>query len=80
MLLEEADAAGNLMAIGHLLVMANGTASHDRTAAETAIAEQADALLAADAQDSSRRRSLAAQQEVERARRVSGASGRWGVR
>nr|WSW64556.1 hypothetical protein OG513_39135 [Streptomyces sp. NBC_00998] len=70
LLLEEAVAAGNLVAIGHLLVMANGTANHDRTEAETAIAVQADALLAADAQER-QEEILAAQQEAERARRAA---------
>ncbi|WP_405813208.1 MULTISPECIES: hypothetical protein [unclassified Streptomyces] len=41
LLLEEALTAGNLVAAGHLLVMANGTAGHDRTAAETVIAKRA---------------------------------------
>ncbi|MFD7558868.1 hypothetical protein ACFV9E_30580 [Streptomyces sp. NPDC059835] len=70
LLLEEAVAAGNLVAIGHLLVMANGTASHDRSGAETAVAEEAAALLAADAQER-QEEILAAQQEAERARRAA---------
>ncbi|MFJ6760772.1 hypothetical protein ACIQNK_37890 [Streptomyces sp. NPDC091273] len=70
LLLEEAVTAGNLVAVGHLLVMANGTAGHDRTAAETVIAERASALLAADAQER-QEETLAAQQEAERARRAA---------
>ncbi|GGS40045.1 hypothetical protein Snoj_27720 [Streptomyces nojiriensis] len=63
-------AAWNLVAVGHLLVMANGTAGHDRMAAETVIAERASALLAADAQER-QEEILAAQQEAERARRAA---------
>ncbi|MFD3937829.1 hypothetical protein ACFWSF_24195 [Streptomyces sp. NPDC058611] len=70
MLLEEAVTAGDLVAIGRLMVMANGTANHDRTEAESAIAERADALLAADAQER-REEILAAQQDAERARRAA---------
>ncbi|MER5933930.1 hypothetical protein [Streptomyces sp. NPDC002054] len=93
LLLEEAVAAGNLVAIGHLLVMANGTASHDRTGAETAVAEQAGTLLAADAQSGKRRswplsRRLSGrggQRSVSvRCRRLCGVvhpgAGHWGVR
>ncbi|MGW7136397.1 zinc finger domain-containing protein [Streptomyces xanthophaeus] len=50
--------------------MANGTANHDRTEAESAIAERADAVLATDVRER-REKVLAAQQEAERARRAA---------
>ncbi|MFE1413427.1 hypothetical protein ACFW6F_21900 [Streptomyces sp. NPDC058746] len=69
-LLEEAVREGNLVAMGPLLVRANGTAGHERTEAEAAVAEQASALLAADALEREKE-ILVAQQEAERARRAA---------
>ncbi|MFI0716395.1 hypothetical protein ACH4SK_38540 [Streptomyces inhibens] len=67
--LEEAVVAGNTLEAGHLLMRANATASHDRTEAETAIADSAAECLDAYAQQrQAAAAALRAEQEDIRAR------------
>ncbi|MER6445511.1 hypothetical protein [Streptomyces venezuelae] len=68
--LEEAVAAADLPVVRHLTVLVNGTASHDRSEAETVVAQQAAALIAEDLQER-REEILEAAQEAERARRAA---------
>ncbi|MFD9575377.1 hypothetical protein ACFWBI_36860 [Streptomyces sp. NPDC059982] len=68
--LEEAVAAADLPVVRHLTVLVNGTASHDRSEAERAVAQQAAALLAEDLQER-QEEILEAAQEAERARRAA---------
>ncbi|MFK0238526.1 hypothetical protein [Streptomyces vinaceus] len=68
--LEEAVAAADVPVVRRLTVLVNGTASHDRSEAETVVARQAVALTAQDLQER-QEEILEAVQEAERARQAA---------